>query len=278
VAHGQQTKIDVLRIGSSGTLTGEKGGAKEKGAIKTLQSFIKDETGFDNEILRQKNWQELANKMAKGQLHLGVFQGYEFAWAQEKYPALKPLALAVNVYRYPVAYVVTQRSNAAKDFGGLQGQSFSIPATGQGYLRLFVERQVEAQGKTLETFFSKITHPENVEDALDDVVDGVVQGMVVDRGALEAFKRRKPARFNQLKAIAHSQPFPPALVAYYDTVLDEATLERFRDGLLRASRTDRGETTLTLFRLTAFEAVPPDFGQVLAQTRKLYPPPKTSAK
>ena len=42
---------------------------------------------------------ELADKMTKGELQLGVFQGYEFAWAQEKQPQLKPLALAVNVYR-----------------------------------------------------------------------------------------------------------------------------------------------------------------------------------
>src|SRR5207237_7027310 len=127
---------------------------------------IKDETGFTNEIVRQKDWRELVDKMSKGDLHLGVFQGYEFAWAQEKQPQLKPLALAVNVYRYPVVYVVTQRDNAAKDFGGLQGQSISIPANGQRFLRVFVEHECQAQAKKPEEFFAKITSPENIEDAL----------------------------------------------------------------------------------------------------------------
>src|SRR5262249_38425125 len=173
-AVGQPRKIDVLRIGSSGSLASEAPGGKEEAALKTLKTFIKDETGLDNEIIRQKDWRELADKLAKRQLHLGVFQGFEFAWAQEQYPALKPLAIAVNVYRYPVVYVVTSRNNAARDFAGLEGQSLALPATGQGYLRLFVERQAEALGKKPSSFFSSMQTRENVEDALDDVVDGTV--------------------------------------------------------------------------------------------------------
>ena len=275
VAGGQQAKVGVLRIGSSGSLTGE---AKEKTSVESLKSFIKDETGLDNDIHRQKGWRELADKLAKGKLDLGAFQGYEFAWAQEKYPELKPLALAINVYRYPVAYVVAKRNNPAKDFAGLKGQSFSLPANGQGFLRLYVERQAGAKGKTMDTFFSKVDSKENVENALDDVVDGVVQATVADRAALEAYKRRKPGRFKQLKEVAKSQPVPSAIIAYYDSNLDKATRKRLLSGLLRAGNTDRGETMLTLFRLTGFEPPRADLAKVLAETRKNYPPPASGTK
>jgi ABC-type phosphate/phosphonate transport system substrate-binding protein len=276
-ARAQQTKIDVLRIGTSGKMSTEKG-TNEKAAIESLRSFIKDETGFENGIIRQKDWRELADKMAKKQLHLGVFQGYELAWAQEKYKDLKPLALAVNVYRYPVVYVVAKHDNPAKDFAGLAGQSLALLANGPRYVSLFVDQQSEAQGKKQETFFSKIVTPDNVEDALDDVVDGKVQAAAADRAALEAYKRRKPGRFKQLKEVAKSQPMPPPVVTFYDGVLEEATLKRFQDGLLRASRTDRGETMLTLFRLSGFETVPADFQNVLAASRKAYPPPDGQTK
>jgi ABC-type phosphate/phosphonate transport system substrate-binding protein len=276
-ANGQKAKVDILRIGSSGTLTADTD-RKEKAALNSLRTFIKDETGLKNRILRQKDWRELADKMAKGKLHLGVFQGYEFAWAQAKHSDLKPLALAIKVYRYPVVYVVVQRDNSAKDFAGLQGQSLCLPAVGQALLRLFVDRQSQAQGKTAKTFFSKITSRDNVEDALDDVVDGVVQAVTVDRAALEAYKQRKPGRFEKLKAVARSQPFPPAVVAYYGSVLDRATRRRFRDGLLGTARKERGRMMLTLFHLTGFEAVPKDFGQMLAKTRKAYPPPDAKTK
>jgi ABC-type phosphate/phosphonate transport system substrate-binding protein len=278
-AAAQQAKLDMLRIGTSGSLTGEApGGPKEKSGMDTLKSFIKDETGLDNEILRQKDWQELAEQMAKKKVQLGVFQGYEFAWAREKYPDLKPLAVTVNVYKYPVAYVVTARTDPAKDFAGLKGQSLAVPATGAGFLRLFVERQSEANGKKASEFFSKVTAPDNVEDALDDLVDGKVQAVVVDRASLEAYKRRKPGRFKQLKEVAQSKPFPPAVVAYYDSALDEATLRRFKDGLLGAAGKEKGQTLLTLFRLTGFEDVPDDFDRVLADTRKAYPPPDAKTK
>src|SRR5262249_21058629 len=157
--------------------------------------------------------------------------------------------LAVNVYTYPVAYVVTHQMNKAKGFADLRGQSLALPATGQRFVRLFVEHQSKAAGKEPEDFFVKITTPENIEDALDDVVDGVVQAAAADGPALEAYKRRKPGRFKTLKEAAHPQPPPPPLVAYYGKTLDEATRERFRNGLLNASRKEKGEMMLTLFRL-----------------------------
>jgi ABC-type phosphate/phosphonate transport system substrate-binding protein len=278
VVTGQQEKFDVLRIGSSGTLTGESKGDKEKSALETLKSFIQDETGYKSEILRQKDWRTLAEKMTKGQLQVGVFQGYEFAWAKEKFPELNPLMLAINVYRYPEVYVVARKNDPAKDFAGLKGQSLAIPAAGQGYLRLFVDRECGKQGTKPEAFFSKIQTPDNFEDALDDMVDGTVKAVVADRAALEGYKRRKPGRFRQLKAVAKSAPLPPTVIAYYDAKLNGATLKRFREGLLNAGKTDKGETMLTFFRLTGFVDVPADFGKVLAASRKEFPPPKGATK
>src|SRR5439155_17447571 len=94
-------------------------GTKEQTAIETLQGFIKTETGFDNDIVRQKDYQELARKMAKGELQLGVFQGFEFAWAQEKDAKFRPLALAVDVYPYRYAYLMVGRDSKVADFAAL---------------------------------------------------------------------------------------------------------------------------------------------------------------
>ncbi len=269
VVNAQQTNIDVLRIGSSGSLNVVI--SNEQEALKSLQDFIKEQTGFNNEIVQQKDWQELAQKMAQKQLHLGYFQGFEFAWAQERQRELKPLALAVNVYVNPVVYVVAQR-DGPKDFGALQGQTLALPRIGQAYSRLFLAKEARDQGKNLDAFFGKIAPTENIEDALDNVVDGEAQAAATDRQGLEAYKRRKPGRFNRLKEIAHSQPLPPPLVAYCGSILDTTTLDRFRQGLLNSSNSDRGQTLLTLFRLTGFSAVPNDFDRILEDTRRNYPP------
>jgi len=278
VPASSQTKPAVLRIGTSRSMLGDGQAKKEKGAMETLKEFIKEETGMDNDILPQKDWREVAEKMAKKDLHLGVFQGYEFAWAREKYPELKPLALAINVYRYPVAHVVTLKESAAKDFKGLQGQTVAIPATGQHFLRLFLEREAETNGKSLEAFLGKVTTPETPEEALDELVTGKVQAVVADRASLDSYKRRKPGRFNKLKEVVHSQPFPPVVIAYYNQVLDTFTLMGFSKGVLEASKKEKGETILTLFRLSGFETPQEDFAKVLADTRKNYPPPDEGKK
>jgi ABC-type phosphate/phosphonate transport system substrate-binding protein len=272
-SRGERPAKAPLHIGSSGTLAGGKSGHEES-ANESLRAFIKEETGMDNDITRQKGWRDLADRMDKGQYQIGVFQGFEFAWAQEKHPDLKPLALAVNVYQYPTAYVVVKHENKATNFGGLPGQSISVPATAQGFLRLFIDRQSEANGKKSDAFFSKINTADTAEDALDDVVDGIVQAAVADRASLEAYRRRKPNRFNQLKEVAHSDPFPPTVIAYRDKSLDASTLNRFRQGLLGASQKERGKLMLTMFRLTGFDPVPANFDKVLAATRKAYPPPQ----
>lgn len=277
-AFGQQGKVEVLHIGSSGTLAAEAAG-KENSALKSLQGFIKQETGFGNDIKRQKDWLDLVTKMAKKELQVGVFQGYEFAWAQEKFPNLKPLALAENVYLYPVAHVVVKGNNKAKDFAGLGGQTIALPGTGQRYLRLFIDRQSQAAaGKESSAFFSKVVSAENVEDLLDDVVDGKVQAAVLDRASLASYKRRKPQRFDQLRPVAESQPLPPTVIAYYESGLDAATVQKFRAGLVGAADKERGRVLLTMFRLTRFVDVPPDFGKVLAESGKTYPPPAAGAK
>src|SRR5262245_21275311 len=133
----EAAQVKVLRIGASGRLAEETEAEKEEAALDTLKSFIKSETGFDNEVLRQKDWRELAEKLAGGQLHLGVFQGYEFAWAQEKHPKFRPLALAVNVHTYRTAHIVARKDTKATDFDSLKGQSFVLPRVAQAHLQLF---------------------------------------------------------------------------------------------------------------------------------------------
>ena len=234
-----QRKDNILHIGSSSSMTSSSSNVKEDDALETLRTVIKDETGMENKIVNEKNWQAVVDKLVKQELQIGVLQGYEFAWAQEKEPRLAAM-LAVKVNRYPAAFVLVKSNNKASDFAGLEGQSLSIPSTSKGFPTLFVEREALAKGKKLDAFFSKIVTPEEPEDAIDDVVDGVVQVAVVDQPVFDAFKRRKPGRFAKLRTVARSQPFPPPVIVYKDKDLDDATLEKFRNGQ-SASTKERGQ-------------------------------------
>jgi ABC-type phosphate/phosphonate transport system substrate-binding protein len=274
LAAGDSREVRTLQIGTSGSLT-PADETTEKGALDALGNLIKDQTGLEAKIVRQNGWRELADNLAKGKLKLGFFRGYEFAWASEKNPHLKPLVVASKESRspYSVVSVMTRRDNLAKDFDGLQNQSLTIPDTGERDLRLFIDRSTRANGRRPEEFFSKISSPHNVVEALDDVVDGKVQATVVDQSILEAYQREKPGRFARLREIARSKPLPPTVLAYDDRILDEATTLQIRARLVNSADKEKQEITLGLFHWARFAPVPEDFDKVLAETRKAYPPP-----
>jgi ABC-type phosphate/phosphonate transport system substrate-binding protein len=270
----QPAKFNVLRIGVGSSIMANVKPDQKQTARDTLKDFIKKETGFDNEIVNLKGYQEVVEQLAAHKIQLAVFEGYELAWAQPDHPRFKPLAIAVNEYPYHYAYIVVRKDSKATDFASLQGQSLTLPKVNQEHVRLFVEREAKLNGKDMKTFFAKVVGPDNVEDALDDVVDGVVQVAAVDLVPLQAYKRRKPGRFAQLRELMHSGPFPAPAVVYEQGTLDEATLKRFHDGLVNAKNKEQGKMLLELYKLTAFESVPKDFAKVLQDTLKNYPPPK----
>jgi ABC transporter, phosphonate, periplasmic substrate-binding protein len=118
-----------------------------------------------------------------------------------------------------------------------------------------------------------VTAPGDVEDALDAVVDQQVAGAIVDAAALEGYSKLKPGRSAKLRTLQQSEAFPCAVVAYLPGVLSDSLLERFRDGMIGARDTARGRQLLELCRITRFEAVPPEYDQMLTDIAKAYPPP-----
>ena len=269
----QAKKISVLHIGTSGSLALNASGTKEETALDALKDFIKDETGFDNEIIKQKNYQELTQKMARGELELGVFPGYEFA-VQAKDPKLQALALAVDVYPYRYAYLMVRRDGKITDFAALKGQALSLPNVGQPQLRLYVEHLSEAQGQPLQAFFSKISTPNSWKMPWTTWLTAWCRAAVVDLVGLEAYARRKPGRFNRLKVLMHSQPFPPPLVAYYDNRRGSSHAAALSGWAPPRQPQGKGTTATGAFPTHCFHAPPPEWTKVLAETRKDYPPPK----
>jgi ABC-type phosphate/phosphonate transport system substrate-binding protein len=261
-----------LKIGTIGSLApGGKGDAAES----TLKDFIRSESNLAAEIVRQGSWQKLADQLADKTLQVGIFQGHEFVWAQQRRPTIKPMVLAVQGPRYPVIYLVIAKADTATDLAGLRGKVIDIP-DGMESLRLYVEQLCQASGQRADAFFSKIVTQEFSEGALDDVVDGVAAAAVIDRGTLDTYKRRKPARFAKLKDLMHSSSLIPPIIAVADGSLDDAIGKQFQDGLINANKKDRGQSLLNAFKLSAFELPQADFNTIAKETLRTFPVPKSA--
>jgi ABC-type phosphate/phosphonate transport system substrate-binding protein len=267
--------VTALHIGTTETFIEENvpEGSDDTAVEDTSRQFIQAVTGLGSDFVALENHEVLAERLARGELNLGFFMGYEFAWAQARHPKLKVLVTSVNYDSYLYPALVVRKGGPIRKLADLKGTTLALPRAGQGYGRLFIAAQSRLAGQEPAAFLGHVDSFEDAETPLDDVVDQTRQAAVVDRLALEAYQRRKPGRFARLTKLSESAPMPPAVFAYYDGNLDPQTVTRLRNELSNAHNQINGEQLLTLLRLTRFAPPSSDFDRVLAETRTTYPAP-----
>jgi ABC-type phosphate/phosphonate transport system substrate-binding protein len=279
-APGQQAQAppSPLKIGLVHSLFREVPPALVQVVTPPFQNFLRDQTGMEGEVQVIDDPQDLGKRLNDNQLQLGVFYGFEFAWAQQKYPDLKPLVVAVNRQHTLRAFVVVRNDNLATELVDIKGKTLSVPRRSREYSLLFLNRELSKLGAEQKDFFAAVTQHSNSEEALDDILRDKVQAALVDALALTSYEQVKPGCFARLKVLKQSEAFPPGVVAYRQGALDNATLARFRDGMLTANQSARGRDLMGLLKLSAFENVPADLDQALGHILKVYPAPEAKAK
>jgi ABC-type phosphate/phosphonate transport system substrate-binding protein len=264
---------EPVRIGLVNSLFRDTPETLVSAMMQPFGALMESQTGLPGKLVSGGDAANLGKLLAEDKIHLGVFHGVEFAWARQKNPELRPLMIAVNQKRHLRAVVVIRADGSAVKFGDLEGQTVALPQQSREHCRMFVAHRCQEVGSDATHFFGKITTPSNNEEALDDLVDNLVQATVVDSIALDCYQRRKPTRFAKIKVLDRSEVFPAAVVAYHPGVLSDATLQRFREGMLNANKGALGRQFMALWKLTAFEAIPEDYEQTLIQILKTYPLP-----
>src|SRR5262245_36611724 len=268
-----QAQPDPLKIGLQ-SLLNEVPESTVSGVIRSFEDLVKQMTGLNGMAVQGGDAYTLARDLKEGKVHLGVFQGFDLAWVQDKEPKLKPLMVGVYYDPRLHAEVIVQRGYKGDTLAGLKGKELAIPQSTGGHCRLFLERLCTEELKaTPKEFFSKIMRPEHAEAALDALCDDVIQCAIVDKVSLELYKKVKSGPFKRLRVLKESEVFPPAASVYYEGVLDAATLDRIKGGLLKANESTRAKEMMSSFKITSFEPVPADYAQMLAATGKLYPAP-----
>jgi ABC-type phosphate/phosphonate transport system substrate-binding protein len=281
-------------FGALGSPAGERTATVRIGMVKTLftdlpepaflammepfADVVRNQTGVNGEFVPGGDADTLSRNLAEGKIHFGVFHGIEYAWSHAKHPEIRPLVVAVNGRRHLQAYLVVNHSCPAKSLEDLHGATLALPPKSRSHCRLFLERRCKQSNKTSATFFGSVKNSPNAVEAIDDVVDGLAQVAVVDAVALEWFKDHKCGRFSKTRILETSESFPAGVIAYRPGAVDDATLDKFRNGLTTLNKARLGRELLMLWHLSAFEPVPDDYQQTVSDIVKVYPPPAESAK
>jgi ABC-type phosphate/phosphonate transport system substrate-binding protein len=245
--------------------------------MRPFKALMESQTGVTGQMVLARDADELRQKLEDEQVDFGVFHGFEYAWARPRHPKLRALVIAVNQHRHLKACLVVASESEVDGLAGLKGKTVAVPRFSREHCHLFLERHCRNQGACSQEFFADVCKPQDAEAALDQVADGTLDGAVVEQLALDAYRRNKPGWFPYLKIVQESEPFPATVVTYKEGTIDEATLRRFRDGLIRANQTRTGKSVLGMCRLSAFEEVPADYDHTLNNILKCYPPPEADS-
>lgn len=256
----------VLNIGLVDSLVKDLSPGRKKFVESEFANMVKEFTGYKSTIHQGGDPVAAAKKLADGQWHFAVLQGVELAWAQSKDPKIQPLMTAI--YKQPTIYaqVLTTKENKAAGFADLKGKTVFLLS--KEHTKLFTDKH---SGKAND-FFAKVLTTTNPEEALDGVLLKKAEAAIVDNVASEIYKEINPGRYNRMKIMAQSEPFPAPVLAYRQGSLSDKVLQNFREGMLKANKSEKGREVMADFHISSFENVPSDYAQKLAAILKAYPP------
>jgi ABC-type phosphate/phosphonate transport system substrate-binding protein len=263
---GQEQSPKTLHIGVMATTFPDSLGKARQAVVLSFNELIQSQTGIPSRCNVITDVGQMEQQLRSGAIQLGILNGFEFAWVQEKNADLKPLAITVvRKHPWPVAYLVCRQDSPVTGFADLQGKKLCLPQGSRAHVRLFVKREkASAPGCAVE-------RTAQIEEGLDDVVTGKAAAVAVDEASLDAYQAIKPGCYRKLKVVQKSPVFPAGVIVYKEGSLSPEVRRRFAQGLLAAHKNARQQLTMSLFRLSSFDPVPANYSQVLSAIRKRYP-------
>lgn len=239
-------------------------------------ALMKEFTGLNGKLKVGGSPFDVARNLEDGKIHLGVFQGVEFAWVQAKHPRIKPIMVALYQNKNLHAQLLVRKDSGIESFADLKNKDVAFPKKSKEHCRVFMDRHCNECGECApRSYFGNLCQPSSIETALDQLAEGKCHAVIGDKVDVEFFCRVKPGVFNQLKIVRTSEAFPAGVICCIDGELDAKTIEQFRRGMLRANKNERGREMMGMFRITSFEHVPADYQQNLEDILRAYPGPET---
>ncbi len=263
-----------IKIGIVKTLFNDLSKEKIEIATESFPDIMKEATQTEGKLVLGLDGATVAKQLADKQIHLGVFNSFEYAWAVQKHPELKVLMVAGKKDEQFRAAMMVRKDSKFASIADLKGQTVSIPKRTREFCLLYLERLLADKFQSESSkFFGKVVLSENLETALDDLAAGKVKAALMDSQGLAFYQDLKPGLFNRLKALDQSEVFPPVAIAYLPGSLGEDMLKKLSSGLLNANTSEKGKEMMRLWKIDGFFAAPPDYAENVTRILKAYPAP-----
>jgi ABC-type phosphate/phosphonate transport system substrate-binding protein len=236
---------------------------------RPLRELIRKRTGLTGDVSIASDALTLADRLKTNQCQLGVFHGFEFAWAKERNADLIPLVVTVYPSGHPQACVVVRTDNPAATLGQLK--SVAVPKGTKAHCLAYLDKQRAklSEGVAAPNGKGQLS----AEEALDGVVSAQCEAALVDISALAGYQKLQPGAFKRLRILCESDKFPQNVIAYSKGAITDAEADQLREVLTGAHTTPTGKPLMMLWSITRFAAVPADYQAQLDKCAKSYPTP-----
>lgn len=236
-----------------------------------FRGLMLKQTGMSGDVEFCANSACLAGKLKDRSITVGVFHGFEYAWAKSVDPNLQPILVTVPHGRKVQAMIVVKSDGELKKPADLKGPTIVIPKNLKAHAQLFLDK-IRAQNPGIQLAPNSATL--TAEEALTAVANGTEKAVITDIATLNGYKNLQPGAANQLRLIAESEQFPVAVIATSKGTLADEHIDRVRNGLAGASKTAQGRTMLMMWSLKGFEPAPADYDDQCKKILAHYPAPK----
>ena len=266
---GQSPKRSV-KIGMIDTLFQEKDERKIMAQMEPFANLVRKQTMTDGEFVVIRGIEEMGRRLASGKLQMAVVHGIEYGWLRDICPQCRPLLVAVNRDTFLQAHILVNANSDFQSLDDLKGKVLVLSEQVPYHARFYLRHAVPTDP---DQFFQQ-KRVRNTDAAIEAVATGAADATLVSKSSFDVYQRRKPARARRfLRILSESPRYPVPLLVYKPGRVADPTLERFKQALLTAHENASGRQTLTLWRLSRFEPVPPDFESLVEDFLRRHPHP-----
>ena len=265
-----------LKIGMLSGMFRDQKPAMIQALAKPFRDLMTKHTGFNGDVEVVDDPLVLCDKLKDNKVHLGVFHGFEFAWAKQKCDDLVPIIITCPPGGCVQGLVVVPADSPAKSLADLKDAPVLIPRGAKAHTLVFLDKLRD--GLDAEAAKPTAMPDQTPDEVLTAVATGTAKAALVDGCAWEGYKVLHPGGGTALRVLAKSEEFPPAVLCYRKGSLTDDQVKQIRDGLIASSKTATGKVLMTLWNLKGFEAPPKGYQTSLDDILKAYPPPKADSK
>ena len=171
------------------------------------------------------------------------------------------------------AYEIVAKNSKFTTIADLRGKVLDMPMQTKEHCHVFMQKNCNDNAANWQAFFKSVSRSKSSIKAMDDICQGKFDAVILDTIALEFYKDIKGPFFEQnLRVLQQSDSFPSPVIVVKEGALDPATLKKFQDGLTTANKLEDARDVLSMWQIEGFEAIPQNYGKLLADALKAYPP------